>query len=48
MTIKEIQNHLQSLKNRGFIPTRRKGPTGMDTHWNKNSNLLKAILQFQI
>ncbi len=29
MTIKEIQNHLQSLKNRGFIPTRRKGPTGI-------------------
>ena len=29
MTLKEIQNNLEELKNRGFIFSHRKGPTGI-------------------
>lgn len=29
MNLKEIQNRLQDLKDRGFIPTHRRGPTGI-------------------
>ena len=29
MNLQEIQNRLQELKDRGFIPTHRKGPTGI-------------------
>jgi len=29
MTLKEIQNRLEQLKNKGFVSSRRKGPTGI-------------------
>ena len=40
MTLKEIQNHLNLLKDKGFISSKRKGPTGIGYTLEKYLNLI--------
>ncbi len=44
MTLKEIQNNLKSLKAKGFVPSRRKGPTGIGHTLEQELNLTETNL----
>ena len=39
MTLKEIQNRLLQLKEKGFVPSRRNGPTGIGHTLEQELNL---------
>lgn len=44
MTLKEIQNKLKTLKEKGFVPSRRKGPTGIGHTLEQELNLSETNL----
>ena len=44
MTLQEIQKRLAALKDAGFVPTRRRGPTGIGITLEESLDLVESNL----